>query len=464
MGVSTEATKILVPTGALGTGLKAEDVERGIIAGAHVIACDAGSTDSGPAYLATGSPKYSRDAIKADLKILVRAQAKARIPLLIGSCGTSGCDIAVDLTRDIVLEIVEEFDLSPKIVVLYSEQDAATMISYAEAGQITPLAPMEAVNSTVFRECSHIVALMGPEPYIAALNAGADIILGGRTTDTAVLAAVPLWHGHDRAACWHAGKIAECGGLCTVDPRNGGILLTVSGDSFVVEPLALENRCTAYTVSGHMLYENSDPIRLIEPGGIVDVSNAIYEGIDDRRVRVSGASFLPMPYTMKLEGAGSDSFQTIMFVGIRDRGVLAEIDRFIEGMHRTLVERVDEAMGSMVGNYDISLRPYGWNAVTGRTEQTQPAIPEEIGLLFVATAETQELANRIAKTCNPWLFHMPIDPGIELPSYAFPFSPAEIDRGAVHSFKLNYVVHVKDPLELVRMVYVASGMSDNAQA
>ena len=50
---------------------------------------------------------------------------------------------------------------------------------------------------------------------MAALAAGADIVLGGRTTDTAVLAAVPLMRGADVAAAWHAAKIAECGGLCT---------------------------------------------------------------------------------------------------------------------------------------------------------------------------------------------------------------------------------------------------------
>ena len=101
---------VLVPTGALGAGVRESDVVAGLAAGAHVIACDAGSTDSGPAYLATGKSKYSRDAVKADLSILMRAQARSGIPLLIGSCGTSGCDIAVDWTRDIALEIAKEQD------------------------------------------------------------------------------------------------------------------------------------------------------------------------------------------------------------------------------------------------------------------------------------------------------------------------------------------------------------------
>ena len=50
----------------------------GIAAGAHAIACNAGSTDIGPAYLATGCAKYSRDAVKSDLSILMRAQVPGR--------------------------------------------------------------------------------------------------------------------------------------------------------------------------------------------------------------------------------------------------------------------------------------------------------------------------------------------------------------------------------------------------
>ena len=42
-----------------------------------------------------------------------------------------------------------------------------------------------------------------------------------------------------------------------------------------------------------------------------------------------------------------------------------------------------------------------------------------------------------------------------MPSYAFPFSPAEIERGQVFEFKLNHVVSVDDPAELVRTVFAA---------
>jgi len=451
-----DTVNVLVPVGALGTGVRARDVAAGLAAGAHAIACDAGSTDSGPAYLATGRSKYSRDAIKHDLTILMRAQAEAGVPLLIGSCGTSGADLALDWTYDVACEIAREEGLTPRIARLYSQQDPAGLEHAAAQGRIRPLAPMTGAEPGVFAGCERIVALMGPEPYIAALKAGADIVLGGRTTDTAVIAAVPLMRGAGPGPAWHAGKVAECGGLCTVNPRDGGVLIRVGAEAFEIEPLSARNACTPQTVSAHMLYENSDPWRLAEPGGTLDVTASAYADIDGRAVRVAGSRFEPAPYSMKLEGAAGGGFQTLMLVGIQDPGVLAELDRFLAQMQTALEARVRQAMpefaGDKAGDFSISLRAYGWNAVSGQAVGPPAPPPREVGLLFVATAATQDLASRIAKTCNPFFFHLPLDPGIELPSYAFPFSPAEIERGQVFHFRLNHVVLTDDPLERVRMV------------
>jgi hypothetical protein len=57
---------------------------------------------------------------------------------------------------------------------------------------------------------------------------------------------------------------------------------------------------------------------------------------------------------------------------------------------------------------------------------------------------------------------MPLDIDTELPSYAFPFSPSEIERGQVFEFKLNHVVYVDEPGELVRTVFANAGASRNA--
>jgi hypothetical protein len=450
--LSGRTVNILVPAGALGSGVSASDVERGIALGAHAIACDAGSTDSGPSYLARGVSKVSREAVKRDLAILVPAALGAAIPLVIGSCATAGTDAGVEWTRDIVLDILREQSLSGKIALLYSEQSADIIKRKITQHEVFPLPPAGELSTEDVDRCDHIVALMGVEPYIAALSQGADIILGGRTTDTAVLGCVAIMRGAGAGPTWHAAKVAECGSLCTVNPREGGVMVKIGETGFEIEPLRLDNRCTPYTVSAHMLYENGDPFRLTEPGGVLDVTNAAYEPIDDRCVAVTGSRWEARPYSMKLEGASSGPFQTIMMIGIRDPKVLGSLELFQERLEAHLRHRVETTLDD-AGDYSISLRIYGWNAVRGAPPPEGTPAPPEVGVLFIATAATQELATRIAKTCNPHFFHFALERGTELPSYAYPFSPAEIERGQVFEFRLNHVVAVDDPMELVRLAW-----------
>ncbi len=442
--------KIIVPVGSLGAGVRDIELDYGIARGARVIATDAGSTDSGAAYLALGMSKNDRGSVKRDLTKLMRAASEANIPLVVGTAGQAGGDKNVDWTLDIVREVASELEIRPKVVALYSEIEKPRLHALRQAGRVKPLPPLGELAPETIDSCDHIVALMGPEPYMAALRQGADIIVGGRTTDTAVIAAYALLHGAAAGPAWHAAKVAECGAQSTARRRGSGVLISIDDTGFEIEPLERDNLCTPESVSAHMLYENADPFRLHEPGGVLDVSGAIYTQHDDRTVRVEGSRWEPGPYTMKLEGAGGGGFQTVMLIGIQDPEVLDRLGEFHDRMLESLYRRVQTTMGADAGDFHISLRIYGWNAVSGDTPPEGTPLPREVGVLFVATAETQELASQIAKACNAYFFHFPLNPEKELPSYSFAFTPADIDRGQVYEFKLNHIVEVDDPMELVR--------------
>ncbi len=443
--------KVIVPCGSLGSGVREEEIAYGLKQGAQAIATDAGSTDSGAAYLALGKSKNNRGAVKRDLTILMKAQAAAGVPIIVGTAGQAGGDLNLAWTRDIVVEVANELGISPKIGLIHCEQDKETVKRLNHAGRITPLPPSTALDDDTVDSCAHIVAALGVEPFVAALEAGADIVLAGRATDTAVIAAFPIWKGAPWGPSWHAGKIAECGVQCTENPAAGsGVLLTIDSAGFEVEPLSLDNRCTPQSVSGHMLYENTDPFRLIEPGGVLEVSSAEYEMLNERTVRVTGSRWQPQPYTMKLEGAAAGMYQTIMLVGVQDPDVLSDIDGFHDRLLDALYTRTRQCIpADELGEFHISLRMYGWNAVTGLKPPACTPPPPEVGILFVSTAATQELADEIAHACNPYFFHYPSILGKELPSYGFAFTPADIPRGQIYEFKLNHVVRLDDPFELV---------------
>ncbi len=462
---SGDPIKVIVPCGSLGAGVREQEVARGLELGASAIATDAGSTDSGAAYLALGKSKNSRGAVKRDLKILMAAQASHGVPIIVGTSGQAGGDLNLAWTRDIVLEVARELGVSPRIATIHCEQDKATVKRLNGAGRIKPLPPSGELDDATVDSCEHIVAALGVEPFLTALDEGADIILAGRATDTAVIAAFPIWKGAPWGPSWHAGKTAECGVQCAENSTGGsGVLLSVDAEGFEVEPLDLGNRCTPNSVSGHMLYENSDPFRLTEPGGVLDVTEAQYRSVNERTVRVTGSRWETKPYTMKLEGAAAGPYQTIMLVGVQDPDVLGDIDGFHDRLLAALYERTRQCIPEdELGEFHISLRMYGWNAVTGLKPPEGTPTPPELGVLFVATAASQELANTIAHACNPYFFHYPSIMGKELPSYGFAFSPADIPRGRIYEFKLNHVVEMDDPFELVRIEWVDAAGSDDSK-
>lgn len=78
--------------------------------------------------------------------------------------------------------------------------------------------------------------------------------------------------------------------------------------------------------------------------------------------------------------------------------------------------------------------------------------PNEILMMLTVTADTQELASKVTKAFNPLLLHHNIFEAKQMPSYAFIFSPPEIERGKIYEFKLHHTIEC-DPLELIRFKY-----------
>ncbi len=445
-----DTVRVLSPSGMLGAGWDHATIERGIALGADVISIDAGSTDSGPHYLGSASPKTTAKAVARDLRSLFTAAAGAGIPVIVGSCGTSGTDRGVDWVAGIAAEVLAEEGLDLKVARIYSEQDAAALKEHLGAGRIHPLPPLGELTAETLESCTHIVGAMGHEPIVEALRAGAQVVLAGRATDTAVAAAYPLMKGMPPGPTWHAAKIVECGGQCTSNPRAGGVLATIDAGGFTIEPLDPAVSCTPISVAAHMLYETANPFEMREPAGTLDVRDARYRAVDARTVRVEGSRFhVADQYTIKLEGARITGYETVSFSAIRDPLVLADIDAWARLMRTVITQRVGQTLGLADDEYAFDLRLYGHNAVLDELEP-EAGPPREAGVMLLVNAPDQPTATAVAKVANPLLLHLPTPEMAYLPSFAFPFSPAEIERGAAYEFVLNHVVDCADPADLFR--------------
>ena len=437
-------TKILIPSGALGLGYDRDALTRGIEHKPDLIAIDGGSTDSGPHYLGTGTSKYSRSSIKSEWRELMQARAIANVPLVIGSAGTCGADDAVDWLLDITKEIATETGQNVTVAVLKSGQPVDRVMRALDQGRITPLEPVIDIDHNLLQSCTNIVALAGAEQIQAALDTGADIIIAGRTTDTATIAALPLAQGCHAGGAWHGAKIGECGALATTNPSSGTIMITFDGDGFTVEPMGQNARATSYTVSAHMLYENSNPLQLYEPGGHLDVTSATYTALDDRCVRVTGSTWVPSDtYTVKLEGARCSGYQCVSLALIREARYVQNIQSWTQVVEQNCRQKAEE---SIEGDFTLELRIIGLNATLG-AKDLDAQIGSEVGVLGIVTAPSEMVAKEVAKMLNPYLLHMPLTDDEEMPTFAFPFSPNEMNRGKIYEFCLNHVMELDYPMQ-----------------
>ena len=440
-------TKVLIPAGVLGLGFDQAALARGVAARPDIICIDGGSTDSGPFYLGTGTSKYARSVCLSEWRMLMLARAEARVPLVIGSCGTCGTAETVDWMYEITCEIAAELGQSLTVARLYADQTASDIVTAHDAGRLSPLVPAPPVDEAAITACTHIVALAGSEQIQAALATGADIVLAGRTTDTAIIAALPLSRNDHAGGAWHGAKIGECGAFCTTNPSSGVVMVSFDETGFDVEPMAPDAVCTPHSVSAHMLYENSDPFILHEPGGHLDVTAAHYTAIDQRRVRVEGSLWVPADsYRVKLEAARIGGYQTTMMAVIRDAHYVCHAAEWQEELTSFLDRKIARTTSLERDDFTLEFRLIGQNAALGTLEDGVGS-PLEVGVLLIITAIDQETATDLSKLINPFLLHFPLTAHEDLPTFAFPYSPAHTDRGAIYEFAMNHVLELADPMD-----------------
>ena len=448
--------RILSATGILGSGFREETLKRAMTLKPDFIGADCGSTDPGPHHLGSGEPQFSDAACKRDLRLMMIAARAAKIPVIVGSAMTAGTDAQLERLANIAREIAREEGLHFKLATIASEQNKDYLKKRLREGRIKPLANAPHLEEAVIDRSTHIVGMCGIEPFVEALQNGADVIIAGRSSDTSIFSAYPVMKGINPATVWHAAKIMECGAASVVLRKYPDCnFAIVRDDHFIIEPPNPDYRCDPASVASHNLYENSTPYELVEPSGVLDTVNARYEAISDRAVKVSGSTFRHAErYTIKLEGAELAGYQSIVLGSVRDPIILRQFDHWLENLVKAAKDRIRAVMGDSIDSqYRLDIRQFGRNAAMGVLEPDM-RIGHEVGLLFQITAPTQKLANALAKSLSHIAVHYPVPEWTGLiTSVAFPYSPAEIDKGASYRFNMNHVVEPDSPMEMFRIAY-----------
>lgn len=437
--------RVLSPTAILGYGFPEESFIEGMRRQPDVIACDAGSTDPGPYYLGAGYSFTDRNAVKRDLSLMIPAGLKAGIPVVIGTAGGSGARPHVEETIGIIKELAAEMKLHFKMAVIMSEFEKEYIKEKIRKGDISPLGPVPELKEENVDESIHIVAQMGEEPFIKALESGAQVILAGRSYDPCEFSALAISKGFNKALAIHMGKILECAAI-TALPGSGSdcMMGTLKENSFIVEPLNPIRKCTALSVAAHSLYEKSNPYILPGPGGALDLTETKFTQLTDSQVEVSGTKFVPTEeYFVKLEGVRRVGYRTISPAATHDPVMISQIDTVVEKVR----ERVkDNFRSSGISKFHLDFKIYGKKGVMNMFPKTADSSSDELLIIIEAVAQTQEEANTICGFARSTMLHYGYEGRISTAgNLAFPFSPSDCKMGSVYEFNVYHLMRVDDP-------------------
>lgn len=444
----------------LGYGYPIDSLLRGMQQDPHALGVDAGSTDAGPFYLGHGVSLTAPRQVERDLRPAMRLARQANVPLIIGSAGFGGARPHVEMLLSIADKIAREEGLRFRTAVIYADIDRSTALAAINEGRVRPLAGAPPLAAEAVHASSQLVGQMGTAPLIAALDSGAEMIVAGRSCDTAIYAALPILKGFDPGLAIHMAKIMECGAQCALPlAPNDCLLGTIAKGSFTVKPLNPARTVSPESVAAHSLYEQPDPYLIHEPEGTVDMRDASFEQVDPQTVRVAGSRLVPpagQP-TIKMEGARLVGYRAVTIAGIRDPQVIAKLD--------VVTARAQEMAYANLSSVDVTalsvnMRAYGRDAVLGALEPERLQPPREVGLLIEVIAPTQELANTVLALLRSSALHCPFEGRkTTAGNLAFPFSPSDLVGGPVYEFSVYHLLETDNPIQLFPCEMITLGGS-----
>ena len=447
--------RLLSTSAILGYGFPEASLKAGLDRKPDMIGVDGGSVDPGPHYLGVGKPFCSPIAIRRDLRLMLNAAIRQGIPLVIGTCGGAGGAPHLKLVADMAREIAREDGLHFKMALIHAEQDKDTVRRLNAAGRVKGLAHQPDLTDAVIDRSSRIVGMMGPEPFIEALDNGAQVVLAGRSSDPAPWAAATIRAQLPPAPAWYAGKMLECGATPSIPKGHDCLFVTVREDHVECEPTNPIRRCTPLSIANHSLHENSSPIHHIEPGGMLDTSECRFDAVSDRAVRISGMKWNPATqYTVKLEGVEMAGYRALCICGSRDPLLIGRLDSFLDSV-RSEVATKAAAFGATPDSYRLGIRVYGRDGVMGEREFVRGTLPHEVGFVIeVVAQQSQEMASAVLGMARTNMLHTDF-PGrlAKEGNMAFPFSPSDIDVGPVYRFSVYHVAELDRPTELFPIEY-----------
>ncbi|MEO7521782.1 MAG: acyclic terpene utilization AtuA family protein, partial [Gemmatimonas sp.] len=312
---------------------------------------------------------YARDFIGAMQSVFPAvAERGVKVIANAGGVNPSACGAAV-------LEAASTFGVRGKIRigVVTGDDILGRIDELLDGGHALANMDSGAPLSTIREQVLAANAYIGSTPIVQALEQGANVVVTGRSTDTALTMA-PLRHEFGWAADdWNrlaagiiAGHIIECGaqcsgGNCLHDWRNIPDLANVGypiaeasadGTFVITKHDGTGGRVSVPSVTEQLVYEMGDPNAYITPDVVADFTSIRLQDDGPNRVRVHGITGAPPTPFLKVSIAYRAGFKAVgsLVYSWPDAMEKAELaDRVLRERLDRLGLRFDQILSEFVG-------------------------------------------------------------------------------------------------------------------
>ena len=459
--MGTRTLRFLCPNGHLGFApIKTRSFELGVATRPDFIVADSGSDDIGPGPLGSDTSTSPPAWQSHDLEHMLLAARRLGVPMLIGSAGDTGANSRVDMYVEMIREIAARRGLQGfRLGYFYSEVSKDLLRRKMAAGEvINGLDGRPDLSREDLEATDRIVAMAGIHPYNTLLDLGADVIIGGRSSDCVIFAGPAIRAGFPAALSYYLGKVLECASF-NAEPYGAKetVIGEISMEDVKMTAMHPDQRCTIASVAGHAMYERSNPFFEYMLGGMLDMTRCRYEQYDERTTRVTGPVFAPASeLRVKLEGAGKVGERYVGIAGIRDPYTVANIDRVIAWARQQVEERFGRT------GYELHYQVFGRDGVMGDLEPLKGVRGHELGIVVYGIAPDKAMAEEVCMTGTRQMFYARLPEvkgtagGVAFPlDEVLPASPA-------YRWTVNHTLRVADPLELFPLHLVDVGMHAGA--
>jgi hypothetical protein len=455
--LSGHSLRIVCPNGHLGFApIKTGSFRIGCQSRPDLICADSGSCDVGPVPLGSDTSSSPLQWQVEDLETMLLASRRLGVPMIVGSAGDTGANSRVDLFVGIIQDLARRHGLARfRVGYFYSEVSQDALRRRILAGDtVAGLDGRPPLDLATLQATERVVAMAGIHPYVELLDAAADVIVGGRSSDCTIFAAPAIRRGFPPGLAYFYGKVLECASFCA-EPYGGkeSVLGEITMDGVKVTALLPEQRCTIASVAGHAMYERANPFYEHFLGGHIDMSGCRYEQYDERTVRVTGPRYVPASeLRVKLEGAGKIGERYVGIVGVRDPYTIANIDLVTGWARQHVAERFGER------GYELFFTVYGRDAILGDREPLKSKPAHELGVVVQGIAPTKAMAEEVCMIATRQMFYARL-PQVKGTAGGVAFLLDEVmPASPAYRWTVNHTLRLEDPLELFPTFLTEAGI------